>query len=129
MCLNDNGAIQGLDAREDGVYITYVPAAGADAVTKKLGNLSSAPKSYIIDYSNGNGTGATLAPSFSGFKVGRQYFFVAACSSITIACDWYAQIAAGQSGVRFGVFTATATTLSPFYSAAYIGMAIKVFEL
>lgn len=38
MRVTDNGAIQGLDAREDGVYITYVPTSGADAVTKKLGN-------------------------------------------------------------------------------------------
>lgn len=35
--MNDNGAITGMDAREDGVYITYVPADGADAVTRKLG--------------------------------------------------------------------------------------------
>lgn len=35
--INDNGAIKGLDAREDGVYITYSPAGGADTVTKKLG--------------------------------------------------------------------------------------------
>lgn len=27
-----------MDAREDGVYITYTPTAGADAVTKKLGS-------------------------------------------------------------------------------------------
>lgn len=36
--LNDSGAIKGLDAREDGVYITYVPTNGADPVTKKLGS-------------------------------------------------------------------------------------------
>lgn len=36
--LTDNGAITGLEAREDGVYITYVPTEGADAVVKKLGN-------------------------------------------------------------------------------------------
>ena len=36
--LNDAGAIQGMDAREDGIYITYIPVVGADAVTKKLGN-------------------------------------------------------------------------------------------
>lgn len=29
-----------MDAREDGVYITYIPVVGADAVTKKLGDLS-----------------------------------------------------------------------------------------
>ena len=39
--LNDSGAIKGMDAREDGVYITYVPTSGADAVTKKLGNIAS----------------------------------------------------------------------------------------
>lgn len=44
--LNDAGAIQGMDAREDGVYITYTPVAGADAVTKKLG-------STIINLGNG----------------------------------------------------------------------------
>lgn len=44
--LNDSGAIQGMDAREDGVYITYTPVAGADAVTKKLG-------STIINLGNG----------------------------------------------------------------------------
>ena len=37
--MTDNDAIKGLEAREDGVYITYVPAAGADPVSKKLGNL------------------------------------------------------------------------------------------
>ena len=38
--MNDNGAITGMDAREDGVYITYVPADGADPVSKKLGSIS-----------------------------------------------------------------------------------------
>ena len=33
--LNDSGAIKGMDAREDGVYITYVPTSGTDTVTKK----------------------------------------------------------------------------------------------
>ena len=28
-----------MDAREDGVYITYTPIAGADTVTKKLGSI------------------------------------------------------------------------------------------
>lgn len=35
--MNDSGAIKGMDAREDGVYITY--STGADTVTKKLGNV------------------------------------------------------------------------------------------
>lgn len=34
--LNDSGAIKGMDAREDGVYITY--HNGADTVIKKLGD-------------------------------------------------------------------------------------------
>lgn len=34
--LNNSGAIKGMDAREDGVYITY--STGADTVTKKLGS-------------------------------------------------------------------------------------------
>lgn len=46
--LNDAGAIQGLDAREDGVYITYTPVVGADSVTKKLGN--PAPVHYQHRY-------------------------------------------------------------------------------
>lgn len=36
--ITDSGAITGMDAREDGVYITYIPSTGADAVTKKLGS-------------------------------------------------------------------------------------------
>ena len=35
--INDSGAIKGMDAREDGVYITY--STGADTVTKKLGDI------------------------------------------------------------------------------------------
>ena len=42
--LNDAGAIKGMDAREDGVYITYIPVAGADTVTKKLGSDTVFPK-------------------------------------------------------------------------------------
>lgn len=38
IAINDSGAIKGLDAREDGVYITYSPTGGADTVTKKLGS-------------------------------------------------------------------------------------------
>lgn len=49
--LNDSGAIKGLDAREDGVYITYSPTGGADAVTKKLGSPTIKTKTVT-----GNGT-------------------------------------------------------------------------
>lgn len=49
--INDNGAIKGMDAREDGVYITYVPSSGADSVTKKLGN-----EPQLLGTLTGNGT-------------------------------------------------------------------------
>ena len=53
--MNDNGAITGMDAREDGVYITYVPADGADPVSKKLGSngityLGDMPYTCTQDY-------------------------------------------------------------------------------
>ena len=51
--MNDSGAIKGMDARKDGVYITYVPTAGADAVTKKLG---SAKFSADVKYMTGTDT-------------------------------------------------------------------------
>lgn len=49
--INDNGAIKGMDAREDGVYITYVPSSGADSVTKKLGS-----EPQLLGTLTGNGT-------------------------------------------------------------------------
>lgn len=49
--INDNGAIKGMDAREDGVYITYVPSSGADSVTKKLGS-----EPQLLGTITGNGT-------------------------------------------------------------------------
>lgn len=57
--LNDSGAIKGMDAREDGVYITYVPTAGADAVTKKLGNVLYAGILTLTSY-NQNGPGNAI---------------------------------------------------------------------
>lgn len=47
--LNDSGAIKGLDAREDGVYIIY--STGADTVTKKLGS-----EPQLLGTLTGNGT-------------------------------------------------------------------------
>ena len=49
--INDNGTIKGMDAREDGVYITYVPSSGADSVTKKLGS-----EPQLLGTLTGNGT-------------------------------------------------------------------------
>ena len=53
--LNDSGAIKGMDAREDGVYITYTPTAGADTVTKKLGSDTLFPK-ILLQPNAGHGT-------------------------------------------------------------------------
>lgn len=58
--MNDSGAIKGMDAREDGVYITY--STGADTVTKKLGS------QYVIEVvtsgtGSAGGTGITLTVS------------------------------------------------------------------
>lgn len=41
-----------MDAREDGVYITYVPTSGADPVTKKLGDITSAIKTGSYNYTH-----------------------------------------------------------------------------
>ena len=46
--LNDSGAIKGIDAREDGVYITYSPAGGADTVTKKLGDVLESTDGVVL---------------------------------------------------------------------------------
>lgn len=51
--LNDSGAIKGMDAREDGVYITY--SNGADTVVKKLGSDTLFPK-IMIQPNAGQGT-------------------------------------------------------------------------
>lgn len=49
--MTDSGAITGMDAREDGVYITYIPSTGADPVTKKLGDvIYDMPAIYIATY-------------------------------------------------------------------------------
>lgn len=59
-----------MDAREDGVYITYVPAAGADTVTKKLGNLPIIIPQFEVNYGAGgmgvNG-GSTLSVGVEGY--------------------------------------------------------------
>lgn len=44
-----------MDAREDGVYITYIPVAGADTVTKKLGSDTVFPK-ILLQPNAGQGT-------------------------------------------------------------------------
>ena len=69
--LTDSGAITGMDAREDGVYITYVPTSGADAVTKKLGNEIDISKAKVDSVKGGSyatGTSVSRAMALSKGK-------------------------------------------------------------
>lgn len=97
--MNDSGAIKGMDAREDGVYITYVPAAGADAVTKKLGKSSlvlmdGANSSYAF-VGNSNGYYATFIlnnfdfTDFSQIKLTNLsvYSFQVTCGNKVFSAD------------------------------------------
>ena len=59
--LNDNGAIKGMDAREDVVYITY--STGADTVTKKLGKTDR----HVIKSGVGNGS-FSVSGQISGYE-------------------------------------------------------------
>ena len=63
--INDNGAIKGMEAREDGVYITYSPTGGADTVTKKLGStivlLGTVTTEQVFDLS--------MYPGFKNFAL------------------------------------------------------------
>ena len=63
--MTDNDAIKGLEAREDGVYITYVPAAGADPVSKKLGNLNFNLSTNVRIYYSDNGIRAYLSATIN----------------------------------------------------------------
>lgn len=59
--LTDSGAITGMDAREDGVYITYVPTEGADAVTKKLGDVTEPMDGAVLMAFSGMGNYMQIA--------------------------------------------------------------------
>ncbi len=52
--MTDDGLIKGMDVREDGVYVTYVPSEGADAVSKKLGEPVITKMSAPLPYSAEN---------------------------------------------------------------------------
>lgn len=74
--LTDSGAITGMDAREDGVYITYVPTSGADAVTKKLGNEIDISKAKVDAVKGGSyATGTSVSKSMALSK--GKYLIVA----------------------------------------------------
>ena len=49
-----------MDAREDGVYITYIPSTGADAVTKKLGDPEIATKTFAVNIPTTTPGGGTV---------------------------------------------------------------------
>lgn len=63
-----------MDAREDGVYITYTPVVGADAVTKKLGRT-------IKQYSISNSGSINISADFPGFAKLSTANFVAGITS------------------------------------------------
>ena len=50
-----------MDVREDGVYITYVPTAGADAVTKKLGDVTEPMDGAVLMAFSGMGNYMQIA--------------------------------------------------------------------
>lgn len=98
--LTDGGAITGMEAREDGVYITYKPSAGADPVSKKLGsgkkctNITintyngrtheSYDSTYVINYdANGNATSVSIS-SGSNFTFGNTNPITVGVKSYTI---------------------------------------------
>ena len=64
--LNDSGAIKGMDAREDGVYITYVPKTGADAVVKKLGDVDL--NAILVDHTHTINGNTALSKSYPLIK-------------------------------------------------------------
>lgn len=89
--LNDDGAIKGLDAREDGVYITYVPSSGADSVTKKLGS-GFAVSNYVFNYrvggaGNGSSSGSQGRSGESRFVLDTKEYDTLTIGSYKIEGD------------------------------------------
>ena len=75
--MTDSGAITGMDAREDGVYITYIPSTGADAVTKKLGEPDIQSKNFSTSPPS-NGTVSTFdltsIPNYNNLVLWKNLF-------------------------------------------------------
>ena len=103
---------------------------GADTVFPFRSSIS-APESYVVDYVNGHGDATTLNPEFSGFEVGKQYFFIAACSTVLVDCEWVGSVKAYTGAVvaYFGIFTAKNSTLQLFKSGSFVQLNAKVFML
>ena len=70
--INDNGAIKGMDAREDGVYITYVPSSGADSVTKKLGDALESTDGAVLMIHNHMNAKDTFQCMFNKEYIGQN---------------------------------------------------------
>lgn len=70
--INDNGAIRGMDAREDGVYITYVPSSGADSVTKKLGDAIESTDGAVLMIHNHMNAKDTFQCMFNKEYIGQN---------------------------------------------------------
>ena len=89
--INDSGAIKGMDAREDGVYITYVPSSGADSVTKKLGS-GFAVSNYVFNYrvggaGNGSSSGSQGRSGESRFVLDTKEYDTLTIGSYKIEGD------------------------------------------
>lgn len=64
-----------MDAREDGVYITYTPVSGADTVTKKLGSGKIiCPAFYAAGRGNNDGRLHFTLDSHKKLTIGALYF-------------------------------------------------------
>lgn len=102
--ITDSGAITGMDAREDGVYITYIPSIGADAVTKKLGS----PELHIPEWryvlTGGNTFLQFENPGYSKISIGSY----TGGSALSISIEGITSTGSyvplgGQSGTEYDI--------------------------
>lgn len=102
--LTDSGAITGMDAREDGVYITYIPSNGADTVTKKLGS----PELHIPEWryvlTGGNTFLRFENPGYSKISIGSY----TGGSALSISIEGITSTGSyvplgGQSGTEYDI--------------------------
>lgn len=91
--LTDGGAITGMQVREDGVYIAYVPSAGADSVTKKLGSGSKC--TFTI----------TATQSGASERGDNYYGRVNGTTSVGVVVDFEAKTVAFKSRSQTGTLT------------------------
>ena len=101
--LNSSGAITGMSAGEDGVYITYVPSAGADPVTKKLGEAE-----MVLLWTNPNSASSKFAEQTVSVDLSDYTYVVItqyASDQLTYTSDVI--IPVGSTGNSGGVYNRT----------------------